>query len=91
MKIVIVGQLSHERRPPTGSRPQVGHPPDGTDPLLLNQPEDDLDNKLIKQPAVETLKNIETRPQTSTSTICSTWWYVSDNRSDAYSSLISSG
>ncbi|WP_405066906.1 AAA family ATPase [Kribbella sp. NBC_01510] len=40
----------------------------GTDPLLLDQPEDDLENKLIKQLAVETLKNIKTRRQIIVST-----------------------
>ncbi|MGY4768662.1 AAA family ATPase [Kribbella sp. CWNU-51] len=40
----------------------------GTDPLLLDQPEDDLDNKLIKRLAVETLKNIKTRRQIVVST-----------------------
>jgi hypothetical protein len=40
----------------------------GTDPLLLDQPEDDLENKLIKQLAVETLKVIKTRRQFIVST-----------------------
>ncbi|TDU84012.1 putative AbiEii toxin of type IV toxin-antitoxin system [Kribbella voronezhensis] len=40
----------------------------GTDPLLLDQPEDDLENKLIKQLAVETLKTIKTRRQIVVST-----------------------
>ncbi|MEU4396836.1 TrlF family AAA-like ATPase [Kribbella sp. NPDC023855] len=40
----------------------------GTDPLLLDQPEDDLENKLIKQLAVETLKHIKTRRQILVST-----------------------
>lgn len=40
----------------------------GTDPLLLDQPEDDLENKLIKQLAVETLKNIKARRQIIVST-----------------------
>jgi hypothetical protein len=35
----------------------------GTDPLLLDQPEDDLENKLIKGLAVETLKKIKTKRQ----------------------------
>lgn len=40
----------------------------GTDPLLLDQPEDDLENKLIRRLAVETLKNIKTRRQIIVST-----------------------
>jgi hypothetical protein len=40
----------------------------GTDPLLLDQPEDDLENKLIKRLAVETLKSIKTRRQVIAST-----------------------
>lgn len=40
----------------------------GTDPLLLDQPEDDLENKLIKRLAVETLKNIKTSRQLIVST-----------------------
>jgi energy-coupling factor transporter ATP-binding protein EcfA2 len=40
----------------------------GTDPLILDQPEDDLENKLIKHLAVETLKRIKTRRQVIVST-----------------------
>ncbi|OYD61493.1 AAA family ATPase, partial [Rhodococcus sp. OK302] len=40
----------------------------GTDPLLLDQPEDDLENKLVRRLAVETLKNIKTRRQLIVST-----------------------
>lgn len=40
----------------------------GTDPLLLDQPEDDLENKLVRRLAVETLKNIKTRRQLLVST-----------------------
>ncbi|EHB55120.1 PHP domain protein [Mycolicibacterium rhodesiae JS60] len=40
----------------------------GSDPLLLDQPEDDLENKLIRRLAVETLKNIKTRRQIIVST-----------------------
>jgi hypothetical protein len=40
----------------------------GTDPLLLDQPEDDLENKLIRRLAVETLKNIKTGRQIIVST-----------------------
>lgn len=35
----------------------------GTDPLLLDQPEDDLENKLIRHLAVETLRSIKSRRQ----------------------------
>lgn len=35
----------------------------GTDPLILDQPEDDLENKLIRHLAVETLKDIKRRRQ----------------------------
>ena len=35
----------------------------GTDPLVLDQPEDDLENKLIRHLAVETLKNIKSHRQ----------------------------
>lgn len=40
----------------------------GTDPLVLDQPEDDLENKLIRHLAVETLKDIKTRRQLIVST-----------------------
>ncbi|MGW6279604.1 TrlF family AAA-like ATPase [Kribbella sp. NPDC055071] len=40
----------------------------GTDPLLLDQPEDDLENKLIKHLAVETLKRIKAHRQVIVST-----------------------
>jgi energy-coupling factor transporter ATP-binding protein EcfA2 len=40
----------------------------GTDPLLLDQPEDDLENKLIRHLAVETLKDIKSRRQLIVST-----------------------
>lgn len=40
----------------------------GTDPLVLDQPEDDLENKLIRHLAVETLKNIKSRRQLIVST-----------------------
>ncbi|WP_234802642.1 TrlF family AAA-like ATPase [Mycobacteroides salmoniphilum] len=40
----------------------------GSDPLLLDQPEDDLENKLIRRLAVETLKNIKTGRQIVVST-----------------------
>lgn len=40
----------------------------GSDPLLLDQPEDDLENKLIRHLAVETLKNIKERRQLIIST-----------------------
>jgi hypothetical protein len=40
----------------------------GTDPLLLDQPEDDLENKLVRRLAVETLKDIKTRRQILVST-----------------------
>lgn len=40
----------------------------GTDPLLLDQPEDDLENKLIRCLAVETLKKIKTERQVIVST-----------------------
>lgn len=40
----------------------------GTEPLLLDQPEDDLENKLIKHLAVETLKRIKRRRQLIIST-----------------------
>jgi hypothetical protein len=40
----------------------------GTDPLLLDQPEDDLENKLIRRLAVETLKQIKTGRQIIIST-----------------------
>ncbi|MDX3004078.1 AAA family ATPase [Kribbella solani] len=40
----------------------------GTDPLLLDQPEDDLENKLIKHLAVETLKRIKACRQVIVST-----------------------
>lgn len=40
----------------------------GTDPLVLDQPEDDLENKLIRHLAVETLKTIKRRRQLVVST-----------------------
>jgi AAA domain, putative AbiEii toxin, Type IV TA system len=40
----------------------------GADPLVLDQPEDDLENKLIRHLAVETLKNIKSRRQLIVST-----------------------
>lgn len=40
----------------------------GKDPLLLDQPEDDLENKLIRHLAVETLKNIKGQRQLIVST-----------------------
>lgn len=40
----------------------------GTDPLLLDQPEDDLENKLIKHLAVETLKTSKSSRQLIVST-----------------------
>lgn len=40
----------------------------GTDPLLLDQPEDDLENKLIRHLAVETLKDIKSHRQLIVST-----------------------
>jgi hypothetical protein len=40
----------------------------GTDPLVLDQPEDDLENKLIRQLAVETLKDIKSDRQLIVST-----------------------
>lgn len=40
----------------------------GNEPLLLDQPEDDLENKLIKHLAVETLKHIKRRRQLIIST-----------------------
>lgn len=40
----------------------------GTDPLLLDQPEDDLENKLIRHLAVETLKTIKRTRQLIVST-----------------------
>lgn len=40
----------------------------GTYPLLLDQPEDDLENKLIRHLAVETLKSIKNRRQLIVST-----------------------
>jgi energy-coupling factor transporter ATP-binding protein EcfA2 len=40
----------------------------GTDPLVLDQPEDDLENKLIRQLAVETLSNIKGQRQLIVST-----------------------
>jgi hypothetical protein len=40
----------------------------GTDPLLLDQPEDDLENKLIRHLAVETLRTIKSRRQLIVST-----------------------
>jgi hypothetical protein len=40
----------------------------GTDPLLLDQPEDDLENKLIRRLAVETLRSIKSRRQLIVST-----------------------
>ncbi|GAB3665535.1 AAA family ATPase [Nocardioides korecus] len=40
----------------------------GTDPLLLDQPEDDLENKLIRHLAVETLKDIKSQRQLIIST-----------------------
>lgn len=40
----------------------------GDEPLLLDQPEDDLENKLIRRLAVETLKQIKTRRQLIVST-----------------------
>jgi hypothetical protein len=40
----------------------------GSDPLLLDQPEDDLENKLIRHLAVETLKSIKNRRQLIIST-----------------------
>lgn len=40
----------------------------GTDPLLLDQPEDDLENKLIRHLAVETLKTIKRNRQLIVST-----------------------
>jgi hypothetical protein len=40
----------------------------GTDPLVLDQPEDDLENKLIRQLAVETLKKIKGQRQLIVST-----------------------
>lgn len=40
----------------------------GTDPLLLDQPEDDLENKLIRHLAVETLKTIKRKRQLIVST-----------------------
>ena len=40
----------------------------GSEPLFLDQPEDDLENKLIRQLAVETLKNIKTNRQLVVST-----------------------
>ncbi|MGL5826610.1 MAG: AAA family ATPase, partial [Nocardioides sp.] len=40
----------------------------GTDPLVLDQPEDDLENKLIRHLAVETLKNIKGHRQLIVST-----------------------
>lgn len=40
----------------------------GTDPLLLDQPEDDLENKLIRHLAVETLKSIKSKRQLIVST-----------------------
>lgn len=40
----------------------------GTDPLLLDQPEDDLENKLIRHLAVETLKSIKRKRQLIVST-----------------------
>ncbi|MEI4271545.1 AAA family ATPase [Klenkia sp. LSe6-5] len=40
----------------------------GTDPLVLDQPEDDLENKLIRHLAVETLRNIKSRRQLIIST-----------------------
>lgn len=40
----------------------------GTDPLVLDQPEDDLENKLIRHLAVATLKNIKSHRQLIVST-----------------------
>lgn len=40
----------------------------GADPLVLDQPEDDLENKLIRHLAVETLKNIKSQRQLIIST-----------------------
>lgn len=40
----------------------------GSDPLLLDQPEDDLENKLIRHLAVETLRNIKSGRQLIVST-----------------------
>lgn len=40
----------------------------GTDPLVLDQPEDDLENKLIRHLAVETLRNIKSHRQLIVST-----------------------
>ncbi|QUB99631.1 TrlF family AAA-like ATPase [Cellulosimicrobium cellulans] len=40
----------------------------GTDPLVLDQPEDDLENKLIRGLAVETLKSIKSNRQLVVST-----------------------
>lgn len=40
----------------------------GTDPLVLDQPEDDLENKLIRHLAVEMLKDIKSRRQLIVST-----------------------
>lgn len=40
----------------------------GADPLLLDQPEDDLENKLIRHLAVETLKDIKSQRQLIIST-----------------------
>lgn len=40
----------------------------GNDPLLLDQPEDDLENKLIRNLAVETLRSIKTNRQLVVST-----------------------
>lgn len=40
----------------------------GTDPLVLDQPEDDLENKLIRHLAVETLKKIKSHRQLIVST-----------------------
>jgi energy-coupling factor transporter ATP-binding protein EcfA2 len=40
----------------------------GTDPLVLDQPEDDLENKLIRHLAVETLKSIKSHRQLIVST-----------------------
>lgn len=40
----------------------------GTEPLVLDQPEDDLENKLIRHLAVETLKNIKCNRQLIVST-----------------------
>jgi hypothetical protein len=40
----------------------------GSDPLLLDQPEDDLENKLIRHLAVETLKSIKSHRQLIVST-----------------------